>query len=57
MLALNLLRENRPERPVRLLGVRVGSFGEAPGRAGEPQPLRLIEGRLSANPAAHRDIG
>ena len=44
VLALTLLRENRPERPVRLLGVRVGSFGEAPGRAGEPQPLRLIEG-------------
>jgi DNA polymerase-4 len=42
--ALKLLRENRPERPVRLLGVRVGSFGEAPSRAGTSQPLRLIDG-------------
>jgi DNA polymerase-4 len=35
--ALELLRENRPERPVRLLGVRVAGF-EEPGGAAEPKP-------------------
>jgi len=33
--AVELLRANRPERPVRLVGVRVGSFAE-PGGEGEP---------------------
>jgi DNA polymerase-4 len=31
--AVDLLRANRPERPVRLLGVRVGSFAEADAKA------------------------
>ena len=41
--ALQLLRENAPERPVRLLGVRVAGFAEQQeGRAGE---LTLLAGR------------
>ncbi len=38
--AVELLRENRPERPVRLLGVRVASFADevaAPAAPDEPQ--------------------
>ncbi|CAN5632418.1 DNA polymerase IV [soil metagenome] len=42
-LALTLLRENPPERPVRLLGVRVGSFGEAPARPAPPGALNLLD--------------
>jgi DNA polymerase-4 len=34
--ALDLLRENPPARPVRLLGVRVASFEDALGAAGDP---------------------
>lgn len=42
--ALTLLRANPPERPVRLLGVRVGSFGEATPRSpGDPEPLNLLD--------------
>ena len=40
-----LLRENRPERPVRLLGVRLASFeGErrAAGPDGEPQTTLAV---------------
>jgi DNA polymerase-4 len=42
--AVTLLRENRPERPVRLLGVRVGAFDEpkGPAPAAAPQPLSLL---------------
>jgi DNA polymerase IV len=35
--ALQLLRENAPERPVRLLGVRVASFAEPKQRAGDEE--------------------
>jgi DNA polymerase-4 len=39
--AVELLRANRPERPVRLLGVRVGSFEQQQGtEGGEPEALR-----------------
>ena len=34
--ALQLLRDNAPERPVRLLGVRVAGFAE-PSRQAEPE--------------------
>jgi DNA polymerase-4 len=44
--ALNLLRENRPDRPVRLLGVRLASFeDEAPQRSdgpGEAEPQTTL---------------
>ena len=43
--ALALLRGNAPERPVRLLGVRVGGFEErsaAPGPAGDGEALTLL---------------
>ena len=33
--AVELLRANRPERPVRLLGVRVGGFDEQQGNEGD----------------------
>ena len=44
--AVELLRENRPERPVRLLGVRLAGFedAEAPPRAGgEPQTALALD--------------
>jgi len=38
-----LLRANRPERPVRLLGVRVGGFEQKRGnKRGEPEALSLL---------------
>jgi DNA polymerase-4 len=42
--AVELLRANRPRRPVRLLGVRVGGFeGPTTGtKGGEPEPLSLL---------------
>jgi DNA polymerase-4 len=41
--AVELLRANRPERPVRLLGVRVGSFEQQQGtKGGEPEALSLL---------------
>jgi DNA polymerase-4 len=41
--ALDLLRANRPQRPVRLLGVRVGGFEEARRReAAEGEALSLL---------------
>ena len=48
-IALDLLRENLPERPVRLLGVRVASFeDEAPARTSSsagaaPEPPSLLD--------------
>jgi DNA polymerase-4 len=39
-----LLRAYNPPRPVRLLGVRMASFGEGPERqASEPEPLTLLD--------------
>jgi hypothetical protein len=46
---MELLRANAPERPVRLLGVRVGGF-EA--REGEASASRGADGTLSLLPAA-----
>ena len=42
--ARSLLRAYDPPRPVRLLGVKVASFGDAePAPAGEPQALTLLD--------------
>jgi DNA polymerase-4 len=41
--ALSLLRAYAPQRPVRLLGVRMAAFGEpAEPAPAEPEPLRLL---------------
>jgi DNA polymerase IV len=40
--ALQLLRDNRPERPVRLLGVRVAGFEEPQRAHEEPATLSLL---------------
>jgi DNA polymerase-4 len=42
--ALQLLRDNRPERPVRLLGVRVAGFEEPARAAVEAATLSLLAG-------------
>ena len=39
--ALQLLRENAPERPVRLLGVRVASFAEPGAEPASGDPTLL----------------
>ena len=43
---MELLRENRPERPVRLLGVRLASFEDeapdAPAEDGEAEPQTTL---------------
>ena len=49
--ALRLLRENVPERPVRLLGVRVAGFAEPEGEQSDAEPLNLLAIR-SDPPAA-----
>jgi DNA polymerase-4 len=40
--AVELLRENRPERPVRLLGVRLGSFADAGGAIESERPQAAL---------------
>ena len=40
--AVELLRENRPERPVRLLGVRLGSFADTGDATGSEQPQAAL---------------
>jgi DNA polymerase-4 len=40
--ARGLLRKYAPPRPVRLLGVRVASFGEPPRAPDAPEPLTLL---------------
>ena len=53
-LALDLLRAYDPQRPVRLLGVRVASFeNDADAEAAEPQPASC---RLSLATRPHRDL-
>ena len=41
--ALTLLRENVPERPVRLLGVKVASFGDGSAKRTEPATPSLLD--------------
>jgi DNA polymerase-4 len=41
--ALTLLRENAPERPVRLLGVKVAGFGEAAATRVDPATPSLLD--------------
>lgn len=42
--ARELLRENLPDRPVRLLGVRVGSFAATDSEPGAPGTISLLPG-------------
>jgi DNA polymerase-4 len=42
--ALTLLRENAPDRPVRLLGVRVASFADEQADKPASEPLSLLQG-------------
>ena len=42
--ALQLLRDNAPDRPVRLLGVRVASFADEQPEQAAAEPLSLLQG-------------